>query len=228
MFGSKRRAKPKASEDRYYKDLVGDPAWPPAHRQFYEDLIDHSQNFSQLKWLGRPIWQPVPDIWVIQETLSEIRPALLVECGTHEGGSALFYAHLFDLLDHGRVITIDVEKLHDLAHPRIEFLLGSSVDDSVFSRVREAATTAGGPVMVILDSDHSAEHVAGELETYHELVTPGSYLLVEDGIMDHGGFSGPLAAIREFLPRHPEFTVDEQRCRRFLVTHHPMGWLRRS
>jgi cephalosporin hydroxylase len=91
-----------------------------------------------------------------------------------------------------------------------------------------AATQAVGPVMVILDSDHSAEHVAKEMEIYSRLVTPRSFLLVQDGIMDESGQTGPLRAINDFLQGHPEFEVDYERCNRFLVTHHPKGWLRRK
>ena len=87
--------------------------------------------------------------------------------------------------------------------------------------------------MVILDSDHSAAHVSKELESYSPFVSPGSYMLVQDGVIDvldrwRSARPGPLAAIIEFLRHHPEFEVDTERCERFLITHHPMGWLRRD
>jgi cephalosporin hydroxylase len=189
------------------------------------DLITHTEDYSHLTWLGHPMWQPPLDLWTIQETISQVRPALLIETGSHRGGSALFYANLFDLMNHGRVVTVDVEKLHDITHPRIKFLLGSSVDDQIIAEIARAADVA--PVMVILDSHHSEEHVAKEMEAYHRLVTPGSYLMVQDGVIDVSGRSGPLKAIRDFLPRHPEFEVDQERCTRFLLTYHPMGWLKR-
>ena len=126
--------------------------------QFFRDLIAQTGNFGRVTWLGVPVWQNVLDLWTIQETICEVRPALLVETGTHRGGSALFFAHLFDLLGHGRVITVDVQALHTLAHPRVEFVLGNSTAPEVVARVGEAARSAGGPVMVILDSDHSAGH----------------------------------------------------------------------
>jgi cephalosporin hydroxylase len=200
---------------------------------FFHDLISHTRNFSHVKWLGHPIWQNVLDLWTIQETISEIRPALLVETGTNRGGSALFFAHLFDLMGQGRVVTVDVMKLHELSHPRVRFLIGSSTSDEVVREVRAEAAAASGPVMVILDSDHAAAHVAQELELYSPLVTPGSYLLVQDGVIDViDAFRkirpGPLAAIEAFLPRHAEFELDAARCERFLISHHPKGWLRRK
>src|SRR2546427_10052983 len=98
------------------------PAW------FLDELIAKTDNFSHVTWLGRPIWQNVFDLWVMQETIAAIRPALLIETGTNCGGSALFFAHLFDLMNHGALITIDIEKLHDIVHPRITFLSGSSIE----------------------------------------------------------------------------------------------------
>lgn len=204
----------------------------PVARLFHRDLIVKTANFGSTTWLGQPIWQNVLDLWTIQETIAEIRPALLVETGTNRGGSALFYAHLMDQLGTGRVVTIDVVKLHELSHPRIEFLHGGSTDGAVLSQVRRAAAAADGPVMVILDADHDRDHVAAELESYAPLVTPGSLLLSQDGVIDQIGFfkdsrPGPLPANRAFLERHPEFEHDRERNERFLLTHHPVGWLRR-
>lgn len=191
------------------------------------DLIAKTKNYSTITWLGKPIWQSVLDLWTIQETIAEVRPALLIETGTNRGGSALFYAHLFDLIGSGNVVTVDVEELHELSHPRITFVRGNSVDSDVVDKVSREVHTANGPVMVILDSDHSPNHVAKELEAYSSFVTPGSFILVQDGVIDvlpiFGGTPGPLAAIEQFVQRHPEFTVDDERNGRFLVTHHPKG-----
>jgi cephalosporin hydroxylase len=88
-------------------------------------------------------------------------------------------------------------------------------------------------VLVTLDSDHRQEHVRHELECYAPLVTAGSYLLVQDGVIDTlpmlaGGRPGPLGAIEDFLRTHAEFELDEERGRKFLISHHPKGWLRRK
>lgn len=202
------------------------------NRLFQLDLIEKTNNFDDVRWLGVPVWQDVLDLWIVQEALSELRPALLIECGTNRGGSALFYANLFDLMDHGRVITIDIERLHNLDHPRVEFIHGSSTAAEVFEHVRAAAAETDGAVMVILDSDHSEHHVSKELELYAPLVTPGSFLHVQDGIIDELPVMrvdrpGPLPAIKRFLAAHREFVWERERSERFLITHHPMGWLRR-
>lgn len=201
-------------------------------RLYHYDLLYRTENFGKTRWMGVPIWQNVLDLWTIQETIAELRPALLVEIGTHRGGSALFYAQLMDLLDNGRVITIDIvdEREHD--HERIEFLHGSSTDPEIVERVREAAAAAEGPVMVILDGDHSRDHVARELALYAPLVTEGSYLLSQDGVIDELAIfrdsrPGPLAANREFLRHNPQFQYDAQRNELYNLSHHPLGWMRR-
>jgi cephalosporin hydroxylase len=202
-------------------------------RRFFMDLIAATENFSRISWLGHPIWQNIFDLWTIQETLYEIQPDLLIECGTNRGGSALFYANLFDLLGKGSVITIDVRKLQDISHQRIMFLEGSSTAPEIIEQVSMAVGRATGHVMVILDSDHSAGHVGRELSLFSRFVTPGSFILVQDGVIDllpslRADRPGPLHAIRDFLHSHPDFYADLSKSNRFLITHHPMGWLRRK
>ncbi len=131
------------------------------------------------------------------------------------------------------MITVDVERLHDLAHPRVTYLIGDSAAPAMVDQVAARVAHTSGPVMVLLDSDHSAPHVRRELDAYHRFVTPGSYLLVQDGVIDTlplfaAGRPGPLPAIDAFLAEHPDFEVDTERCERFLITHSPRGWLRRS
>lgn len=209
--------------------------WPTRERtgqRFQEHLIRHTGNYGNVRWLGYPVWQSVLDLWTLQETLTEVRPALLIECGTYKGGSSMFFAHLFDLMDHGRVITVDIEKQHDLSHPRVTYLIGDCASDEIVARIRREADAVNGPVLVVLDSDHSAAHVTRELNAYAPLVTSGSYLHVQDGAIDTvPDFAhtrpGPLRAIEAFLPNHPEFELDGARSDRFLITHHPKGWLRK-
>lgn len=206
---------------------------PWAHRLFFRDLINKTQNFGSVKWLGEPIWQNVLDLWTIQETIAEVKPELLIECGTNRGGSSLFFANLFDLMGKGAVITIDVEKMHNLNHPRVTYLIGSSTSESILKTVRSRVAECKGPILVILDSDHSEKHVQDELRCYSPMVTPGSYCLVQDGIIDlfdgfSGGRPGPLMAINSFMRTTADFELDEERSQRYLITHHPKGWLRRK
>jgi cephalosporin hydroxylase len=205
---------------------------PAVNQIFYMELLRRTRDYAGQTWLGQPIRQAPLDFWTLQETLCRLRPALLIETGTSFGGSALFYAQLFDLLGGGRVISVDIQRLHTLTHSRIEFLIGSSTAPEVLAPIRQAAQAAGGPVLVILDGDHSQAHVRQELELYSPLVTPGSYVLVQDGCIDTSAYfqhlrPGPLPAIHDFLRAHPEFEIDRALCDRYVVTHHPDGWLKR-
>lgn len=136
-------------------------------------------------------------------------------------------------MGEGQVITVDIKRLHDLSHPRVTYLIGSSTSDETVAEVRKRVASCSGPVMVILDSDHSRDHVRRELECYAALVTPGSYCLVQDGVVDtlsvfRSYRPGPLPAIEDFVKSHDEFEVDRERSDRFLITYHPKGWLRRK
>jgi cephalosporin hydroxylase len=202
-------------------------------QRFFTHLIRKTNNFNDVTWLGQPVWQNVLDLWTTQETLCKLRPELLIECGTNRGGSSFFFASLFDLMNHGRVITIDIEKMHNLSHPRVTYLIGSSIGTDILDHVSRAVAETTGPVMVLLDSDHTGAHVRREMEAYFPFVTPGSFLMVQDGVIDTlpmfaPGRPGPLAAIEEFLTVHPEFEADTERSGRFLITHSPKGWLRRA
>ncbi len=111
------------------------------------------------------------------------------------------------------------------------YLTGSSVADSMVSHIRTLVVDSA-PVMVILDSDHSRDHVPRELERYAPFVTRGSYLIVEDTNLnghpvfdDHG--PGPMEALEAFLGRHPEFAHDKS-MDKFLLSFNPMGFLKRS
>jgi cephalosporin hydroxylase len=170
-------------------------------------------------------------MWQYQEILHDLRPDLVVETGTAYGGSALFLAHTLDLLGTGRVMTVDVEPRPGRPeHPRIEYVSGSSVDASVVAHLSHAAAQAK-TVMVILDSDHKRDHVLAELRNLGPLVTPGSFLIVEDTNLnghpvepDYG--PGPMEAVNAFLSECGEFEIDP-RWEKFFLSFSPRGYLRR-
>ncbi len=181
-------------------------------------------------WFGVPIQKSPLDCWVYQEILHELRPDVVVETGTYLGGSATYFAHLCDLLGHGRVVTIDAQRRGVVRHPRVTQLVGESSSAETLARVAELVAGARC-VLVVLDSDHRAEHVLRELRAYRRFVTPGSYLVVEDTnvnghpvMPEHG--PGPYEAVREFLATDAGFVVDRSR-EKFLLTYFPAGWLRR-
>src|SRR5439155_1754083 len=136
-----------------------------------KELIDrfHTLYYSRKPYmntyLGIPSIQYPNDNWMMQEIIAEIRPDLIIETGTLNGGTSLFYADLLEKVQpRGKVITIDiVDKTQQAAtfanwSRRVRFILGSSVDPAVVEKVAAAARRAR-TVMVTLDSDHTKTHV---------------------------------------------------------------------
>ena len=197
-----------------------------AHRLLYRSGVP-----SKTRWFGARLIKNPLDLWVYQELIYDIRPELIVETGTLDGGSAAYFADICELAGRGEVISIDINPVSPdyPARPRITYLGGrSSADADVVAEVRERAR--GKKTMVVLDSDHSTEHVAAEIEAYAPLVSPGSYLIVEDTniglIFKEEWRHGPAEAVAAFLEHSDEFEADLN-CERYLITFHPGGFLRR-
>lgn len=196
-------------------------------------------------WLGRPIIQLPQDIVAVQEIIWRVQPDLIIETGVAHGGSLILSASMLELLGGDRrVLGIDVAlrpnnevliKEHPLAK-RIDLIAGSSIDEQVISRVREAAENRRR-VMVILDACHSHAHVLRELQLYSPFVTAGSYLIVFDTLIDllpdrlfcdrpWGPGNNPLTAVREFLRGCDQFEIDRSITDKLLLTAAPDGYLR--
>lgn len=202
-----------------------------AFHGLYYDSAESGGTWKDTYWLGVPTEKCPLDLWIYQEILHEVRPDVIVETGTRWGGSALFLASLCDVLDRGRVITMDVEVPGERPqHPRITYVLGSSTSPQIVDHVKREIGTVDR-VMVSLDSDHSMDHVLAEIRIYGALVSPGSYLIVEDTNINGnpvlpGWGPGPMEAVRQFLTETDEFVVDERR-EKLLLTFNPKGYLRR-
>lgn len=201
-------------------------------------------------WFGRPVIQLPEDMIRLQEVIYRVKPDVIVETGVAHGGSLIYYATLCAAMDRGRVIGIDIEirpynreaiTQHELAR-FITLIEGDSAAPATVDRVR-ALIKSDARVLVILDSNHTKEHVARELEAYHSLVTPGSYIVATDGAMKdlydvprgapEWKQDNPTAAAREFAASHPEFVLEqpgwpfnESQLDRN-VTYWPEAWLRR-
>jgi cephalosporin hydroxylase len=189
--------------------------------------------WNNTEWLGVQLWKNPLDLWVYQEIVFEVKPALIIETGTYRGGSAYYFASLCDLLGQGQIVTIDrSDNKHRPRHPRIEYWIGSSVAPDIVGKLEARVAETDGPVLVVLDSDHREPHVTKELAAYHGFVTPGSYLIVEDTNINGHPVNpffgpGPMEAVEQFLPAHPEFEIDRSR-EKYMVTHNPNGFLRRK
>ena len=199
---------------------------------FHHLYYDHPDaTWNNTYWMGVPTQKCPLDLWIYQEIIFEVRPNVIIECGTCKGGSALFLACICDLVKNGRIFTIDIEPGRSRPdHGRVRYLLGSSTDPDIVDTVRQQIRPKDR-VLLILDSDHSKEHVLNELRAYAPMVTTGSYLIVEDtninGHPVYGEFGpGPMEAVDEFLAQNSDFEVDRSR-EKFLMGFNPKGWLRR-
>lgn len=203
------------------------------HRLFYEEARK-GLTWGGTTYFGYKVWKAPSDLHLYQELIYSLRPQLIVETGTAFGGSALYYAHLLDQLGSGKVLTVDLKPVdrNYPHHPRIEYLAGhSSTDEEVVASVKRACKRMGDPVLVILDSLHTEDHVYAEMNAYAPMVSENSYLIVEDTNVgpndlvfpEHG--RGPGDAVRRWLPQHPEFVRDEAMPARMLFSFHT--WLKR-
>ncbi|MBZ5622520.1 MAG: cephalosporin hydroxylase family protein [Acidobacteriia bacterium] len=187
--------------------------------------------WANTHWLGVPAEKTPQDMWVYQEIIHETRPDVLIEAGTADGGSAYYFATIFDLLGRGRVVTIDIaDSPKRPTHNRIAYIRGSSTAPETIAQIK-SMIAPGERVMVSLDSDHRKAHVANELKIYSDLVTPGCYLVVEDtNVNGHPVYPefgpGPMEALRDFLKVDSRYQSDHSR-EKFGVTFFPDGWLRR-
>ncbi|WP_338874448.1 cephalosporin hydroxylase family protein [Spirosoma sp. SC4-14] len=201
----------------------------------------YSYNFS---WMGRPIIQYPQDMIAMQELIWRIQPDLIIETGIAHGGSLIYYASLLELIGKGEVVGIDIDirahNRHEIeTHPmfkRITLFQGSAIDEALVDEVGKL-TEGKQTVMVCLDSNHTHEHVLRELELYSPFVTPGSYLIAFDTIVedmpekmydrpwDKG--NNPKTAVWEFLKQTDDFEIDHTIDNKLLISVAPEGYLKR-
>jgi cephalosporin hydroxylase len=200
------------------------------HRLYYE-TGEAGGTWKDTTWFGVPIWKSPLDLWVYQELIHELAPDLIVETGSAYGGSGLYLAMLCEAKGKGEVVSIDIGEWPNRPHhQRLTYITDSSTNPALVERVAERARGLR-TVLVVLDSDHTYEHVLAELQAYSPLVTQGSYLVVEDtNINGHPVYEdfgpGPMEAVNDFLKEHDDFAVDPTR-EKFLLTFNPQGWLKK-
>jgi cephalosporin hydroxylase len=208
------------------------------------DLVTPYRYAYNWTWLGRPAIQFPQDLMAMQEIIWRTKPDVIVETGIAHGGSLVFSASMLALLGGEReVIGVDIDiRAHNRraieAHPmagRIVMVEGSSIDEAVARRVRDRV--AGRTAMVVLDSNHTAAHVAGELKLYSPLVQAGFFLIVMDTVVEYavpgsivdrpwGPGNSPMTAVDAFLERDTRFEVDQEYDSKLLFTVAKRGYLR--
>lgn len=230
----KRAAIARMGEDREMSRLT---------REWFDQSCQnrYTYNFS---WMGRPIIQYPQDIMAMQELIWQVRPKLIVETGIAHGGSLIFYASMLELLGNdGLVVGIDVDiRAHNRAeienHPmykRIRMIEGSSIAPEIVDQVKQMAKGCA-PIMVVLDSNHTHDHVLAELRAYSPLVTKGSYCVVFDTVVEQmppdsfpdrpwGRGNNPHTAVVEFMKENDRFSANQEIDHKLQISVAPGGYL---
>ena len=202
----------------------------------FHTFYEQHRLWKDTTWMGVPMYKLPFDAFVIQELICKVKPNFIIETGTGEGGSAIFYASLCELFTGGKVITIDINDKFDIdsfeiskIKNRIIKVYGSSTNPLVFEKVKNLV--GDGSALVVLDSNHRKKHVVDELDLYSQLVNIGSYIIVEDTHVNYHPVpwewgDGPMEAVHEFLEINDNFVIDSS-CEKHMMTFNPRGYLRR-
>jgi cephalosporin hydroxylase len=236
------------------------PKLRDASLAFLRTSVEHHYSYN-FHWLGRPIIQYPQDMVAMQELIWKVRPDLIIETGIAHGGSLMLSASMLALLDYcealenqqmldpskprRRVVGVDIDiRAHNReaieAHPlanRIDMIQGSSIAPEVIEQVHRHAQ-GKQTVLVCLDSNHTHDHVLAELEAYAPLVTPGSYCVTFDTLiedMEAGSYpnrpwdigNNPKTAVRAYLKAHPEFEIDGHIDQQLQISVASEGYLKR-
>ena len=208
------------------------------------DKYDYSYLWS---FLGVPIIQMPADVMATQEVIWATKPDVIIEPGVARGGSMIMMAAMLKLIGKGKVIGVDIDirahnreaiETHPMS-PLIELIEGPSTAAETLAKVK-ASIPAGGSVMVVLDSDHSRDHVLDELRHYGPLVTEGQFLVVADTLLGrveaaqtptkrskiwHPG-DEPLTALNTYLGETDRFQPDDVINGKLVVSSSPGGYVR--
>ena len=226
------------------KAAGSDPELVELGRNFVEKSGKKKYSYG-FDWLGLPIIQYPQDVIALQEIIWRVKPDVIIETGVARGGSLVFYASLLEIIGSGQVIGVEIDlRAHNkekiLQHPlskRISFVEGSSIAPSTFQKVIERVKSSDR-VMVVLDSNHTHEHVREELKLYSGLVTKDSYLVVMDTSIDYmpddyfpdrdwGKDNNPRTAVKEFLREDSSFAIDTEIQNKLLISVAYDGYLKK-
>lgn len=230
----------------YIKTMAQDESIRKLTRSWFltSTKYEYSHHFT---WLGRPIIQYPQDMIAIQEIIWKVKPDLIIETGIARGGSLIFSASMLELIRHGEVLGIDID-IHEhnkieiekhVMSKRITMVQGSSIDKDIVKKVYEFAK-GKRKVLLLLDSNHTHDHVLKEMNLYSPLVTKDSYMIVFDTVIDSmpeefftgvnsrpwGKDNNPKTAVKEFLKINNRFECDKEIENKLLITVAPDGYLK--
>jgi len=223
--------------------LQQDKALQATSQAWINDTARHKYTYN-FSWMGRPIIQFPQDMIAMQEIIWAVQPDIIVETGIAHGGSLVFYASMLELIGKGHVLGVDIDiRQHNReaieTHPmskRIQMIQGSSIDPAIVEQVRQRVE--GKKVLVVLDSNHTHEHVLQELRAYAPMASVGSYCVVMDTVVEDmpvdafpdrpwGKGDNPKTAVWAYLEENRDFEIDQAVHGKLLITVAPDGYLRR-
>ncbi|MEW6711221.1 MAG: CmcI family methyltransferase, partial [Candidatus Riflebacteria bacterium] len=237
-------------------DADGSKELPLYSKQAFE-IISHqwvkvgwNQKYQySFSWFGRPVIQLPEDMIRMQEVIYHLKPDVILETGIAHGGSLIFYASLCKAMGKGRVIGIDIEirphnrkaiEAHEL-FSYITMIEGSSTAPEIVKQAQNMIKP-GETVLIILDSNHTYQHVADELKAYAGMVSVGSYIVATDGIMKdlhdvpragaNWQTDNPTCAAIDFAAANPNFVIEQpawpfnESDLEHNITHWPSAWLK--
>lgn len=211
------------------------------------DFLTHSDRYKYgyyWTWMGLPIIQMPEDIALTQEIMWETKPDFVIEAGIAWGGSLALYAAFQELQGFGQVIGIDVTIpehnreaiMNTPVSHRISLVEGSSSDPKIFQQIA-SQIPRGSNVLLVLDSNHTHDHVLAELKMWSPLLQEGNFIIVSDTIVEvipeqihrprpWGPGNNPMTGMREFLESNDRFTSSNIYSDRAIVSFNPSGYLK--
>lgn len=228
----------KMAQDKELKEILG---------KLFDKYNEYGYGYN-FHWQGRPIIALPSDVYGFQEIFWKVKPDLIIETGVAHGGSSIFWASMMELLGgDGQVLAIDIDiREHNRVEienhamfKRINLIEGSSIAQDTIDKVYDFAKGKKN-IMVVLDSNHTHEHVLAEMNAYSKLVAKDSYMIVCDTtveVLDNANFDNrpwgkgdnPYTAVMQYLKENDgEFTIDLDIERKILLTCATNGWLRKN
>jgi cephalosporin hydroxylase len=231
-FASLRRFAKISRDIFFYQPAGSEPE--EYHKWYFNTLV-----WKKTSFMGVTTWKSPSDMWNYQEILFDLKPSLVVEFGTNQGGSALFFATIMKGIGQPfKVLSVDITHKHldptARRDPDILFVESSSTLPAIAEQIRQLRSEFPGKIFAILDSDHSMDHVLGEMKLLRPLLSPGDYLIVEDSMLNGhpnlpGWGPGPYEAIEAYEQEFPsDYTHDLARENKFGFTFAPNGFLIRN
>ncbi len=205
-------------------------AIPDELRNAFVEAYWHNLAWRQSVWMGRKVRKAPTDLIAYQELIYKVRPDVIIETGTGNGGRALFLASICDLLDHGQVITIGRNPADDIDHPRVTVVTGAAHTPDAVAQVR-AITGPDPKGLVVLGTRGRKQQMMAEFEAYAPFVPVDSYIVMEETVVNGrpvwpGFGAGPAEALNHLLVTHGEFIVDRS-MEKYALTLNPGGYLKR-